>query len=261
MVLAVLAGALVLPAACTVLEDRTKCECSLTLHFERARPGELYWMMVSDVPGREARYGVLEEGESLLDLELGRGNWNLLCVQSDSPAFLTAGGFSVKEGDAFPQLYAASLALKVFGGEGSDTVRLHKEHAVTYVSLRDLYSTDLSYEIVGSICGMGVDGQPLDGPFRTVLEVSERGLASVNLPRQGDSDALRLEIYSETDSRERSARTLVRSFALDEYILASGFDWSAPDLGDLSMEVNYTRTVVTAFPDEWHKTLDFSLSL
>ena len=248
-----------LPEACTVLEDRTQCECTVTLHVERACEGEMYWMMVCQSPGREPRSGVLGDGTSDLELELGRGRWRLLCVQADAPAFLTAGGFSVKEGDSFPSLYGASLLVDATGEVAEDSVRLHKEYAAAYVSLRDLYSTDLSYEIAGDVCGMGVDGEPLDGPFRTRLEVSERGLSCVNLPRQGSSGGLRLEIYSEAD--DPSERTLLRSFALSEYILASGFDWSAPDLEDISLEVNYTRTVVTAFPDEWRKTLDFELSL
>ena len=248
-------------SGCTVLEDRSQCACSVTLHFDGLQEGELYWMMTCSDPGRQPQSGMLEEGVGMLELELVRGRWRLLCVQSDCPAFLTSEGFSVKEGDPFPALYAGSLLLDACGEEYCDSVRLHREHAVVHVSLRDLYSTDLSYERAGDVCGLGVDGKPLDGPFRTRLDVSEGGLSLVNLPRQGSSDGLRLEIFSETDSEGRSTRALVRSFALGEYIRASGFDWYAPDLDELSLEVDYTRTVVTVFPDEWHQTLEFDLSL
>ena len=51
---------------------------------------------------------------------------------------------------------------------------------------------------------------------------------------------------------------VVRTFALGSYI-AAGYDWSAPDLEDLSLQVDISLTSVTISSDLWSRTEDIEL--
>ena len=52
---------------------------------------------------------------------------------------------------------------------------------------------------------------------------------------------------------------VVRTFALGSYIAASGYDWSAPDLEDLTLHVDISVTSVTISTDLWSRTEDIEL--
>jgi hypothetical protein len=47
---------------------------------------------------------------------------------------------------------------------------------------------------------------------------------------------------------------IVRTFALGSYIAAAGYDWTAPDLEDLTLQVDISLTSVTFSTDLWSKT-------
>jgi hypothetical protein len=52
---------------------------------------------------------------------------------------------------------------------------------------------------------------------------------------------------------------IVRTFALGSYIAASGYDWSAPDLVDLTLKVDISLTSVTVSTDLWSRTEEMEI--
>ena len=54
---------------------------------------------------------------------------------------------------------------------------------------------------------------------------------------------------------------LDRIFAIGEYILDSGYDWEAPDLGDITLEIDYVDGAARINIDQWSKTLYFSIAV
>lgn len=52
---------------------------------------------------------------------------------------------------------------------------------------------------------------------------------------------------------------MLREFALGEYIIESGYDWSAPDLADIEIEVDYSKTDVVFKVEDWEKTVSFDV--
>ena len=52
---------------------------------------------------------------------------------------------------------------------------------------------------------------------------------------------------------------VVRTFALGQYIAAAGYDWSAPDLDDLTLTVDISVTSVTISTDAWTMTEEIEL--
>ena len=49
---------------------------------------------------------------------------------------------------------------------------------------------------------------------------------------------------------------MLRTFPLGDYIVQGGYDWAAPDLPDLPMEIDYARTQVTFRLECWEKTVE-----
>jgi hypothetical protein len=52
---------------------------------------------------------------------------------------------------------------------------------------------------------------------------------------------------------------IVRTFALGSYIAASGYDWAALDLEDLTLNVDISLTSVTVSTDLWSQTEEMEI--
>ena len=70
------------------------------------------------------------------------------------------------------------------------------------------------------------------------------------LPRQIDNSLL-LDIISDDDRR--------RTFAIGNYIEASGYDWESMDLKDITLDIDYARTDITFRIDAWERTVQFEV--
>lgn len=95
--------------------------------------------------------------------------------------------------------------------------------------------------VSGNICGFGPGGSPLDGDFSYITQPSTSGRCSVRIPRQKDSSLL----LSMGDGW---------TFALGEYIRQSGYDWSAPDLGDIELDIDISLTSIIFHIGTWERT-------
>ena len=47
---------------------------------------------------------------------------------------------------------------------------------------------------------------------------------------------------------------------MGEYILESGYDWNAPDLEDIDVEMDFSRSSLTVSVSKWKKTLSFEIT-
>ena len=88
----------------------------------------------------------------------------------------------------------------------------------------------------GAYGGWQPDGSPAPGTFSSRLLPGADGRAVLRLPRQGDDSLLLHIVFSDQ---------VVRTFALGSYIAASGYDWTAPDIEDLTLHVDISLTSVT----------------
>ena len=104
----------------------------------------------------------------------------------------------------------------------------------------DSYGYDL--RVKGNVNGYGKDGRPREGDFSYVPSRSEDSGYEVSLPRQSDSSLL-LEIDDGTE--------VLKTFALGEYIKSGGYDWTTPDLEDLTVHVNWAVTTVSITVSAW----------
>ena len=82
------------------------------------------------------------------------------------------------------------------------------------------------------------------------MELGDGGVCDVCVPRQSD-DSLRLELSDDTG--------VIRVLALGEYISASGYDWMAKNLEDLTVSLDYSLTGMTIVVEGWDNEYHFDV--
>lgn len=153
-------------------------------------------------------------------------------------------------------------------------MRLHKNFCRIDIQVRDVDGEEFPFKlrVRGNVNGYGLDGKPARGAFICGAERSETesagsgtesdgddsGTASestgygyaVTVPRQTD-DSLTLEIVTDDG--------VAKSFAIGNYIAASGYDWTSADLKDICLEIDYARTVISFTIDKWTHSEQFEV--
>ena len=104
-------------------------------------------------------------------------------------------------------------------------------------------------QIRGGIDGLDRDGQPVEGAFSCRLDAG----FSARLPRQEPERELWLDITLPDQ--------VVRTFPLGTYMLESGYDWTAPDLDDLPLEIRLSVTELLIRSNLWEKVIPVQMDI
>ena len=231
--------------SCSIKEDREVCPCYLTV----VRPdsgagaqGKLYWYLAAGDYGLE---GMLEGEEQACDIEVPRTVLRLIAVTGISGGLSEKSGFRIGEKESYPPVYYYKTDLDTRRNSLRDTIRLHKNYC--NISIGGDISDNLTYMLAGSSCGFDWDGNILEGHFSS--QFSLQGTAfCCRVPRQADS-SLRLDIFRSEE--------LLRSFPIGDIIAESGYDWTAEDLDDIEIRLDYQATGVDFTVNGWMHTLTF----
>ena len=130
-------------------------------------------------------------------------------------------------------------------------VKLHKNFSILDFNLihkNKPYPFDM--ELRGTISGYKLEGQPNIGKFSYTTRIDSDGRAKIKIPRQIDGS---LELVIVNDN------TIMRKFAIGEYIIESGFDWEKLDLEDVEIEINYTLTKISLVLKDWEKSFSIEV--
>ena len=250
--------ALLCVSSCSVKEDRNACPCFLTLDFSKVddvlpEPGSgvLKWNVQTPDAGLVDE-GCLEasdippEGK---EVGVPRSEVRSVVWYVDGGVYSPLRGVVIPEGEQSPRIYFHRTDLDARCETLRDTVMLHKQYACVDITLYDA-SPDMEYELEGGSCGFEGDGTLREGLFRARVESDDWGECSIRVPRQKDGTLL-LNVYE--------YENLVRVFNVGEAILSAGYDWTAPDLEDISLEVDYASGTVRYLLSMWSDTLQFSI--
>ena len=104
-------------------------------------------------------------------------------------------------------------------------------------------------QIRGGIDGLDRDGQPVEGDFSCRLDTG----FTVRLPRQEPERELWLDITLPDQ--------IVRTFPLGTYMQESGYDWTAPDLADLPLEIRLSVTELLVRSPLWEKVIPVQMDI
>lgn len=251
----ILLGGILLQTACSVREDRLPCPCQLYLDFicpdiDESRYVELMitsmkgfmWEDTVNVAKVRNRYFV-PVPQTFLHVRAWFGDDG--CA-SDS-------GLIIPYGEDCPKVYMHDSDINVTGEYVKETVTLRKNHCVLTISTEGEGRLPVSPRIRGNVAGYDADGVPLDGEFLYDLEEDgfDKGYKAV-LPRQKDASLI-LEVE---DANGNS-----KIFALGQYIVASGYDWTLPDLDDVSVTLDYAMTEIRLVIGGWESVYRYDIEI
>ena len=237
---------LLLVPSCSVKENRAVCPCGLTLELAGlpVRP------VVLSVAGEGYSWTEVVHADTVLVLPVPKGEVTVSAVGGA----LAEGDGSVRfpEGEEAPPLYLFHADVSTDAEQVVLPVLLHKQFCTLELTFKGPpgYAPPFEAVVEGFYGGWAPDGSPAPGPFSRRLLPGSDGRAVLRLPRQGDDSLLMRIVFSDQ---------VVRTFALGSYIAAAGYDWTAPDLEDLTLTVDISLTSVTISSDLWTRTEDIEL--
>lgn len=241
--------------SCSVKEDRDVCPCRLVLDMNavdtsRVRCAELVVRASGgfvlrdtlDIEGLVGEYMVeVPRGDVGVGLYFGADG----CVDE-------RGRLEIGYGDECPQVYMHSSLFKAEGELVVEEVGMRKNHCIMTIQVETEKDFPFKLEAKGSVDGYELGGMPSVGDFMYAMYVDENGECRLTLPRQTDS-SLTLEVADGTQ--------VLKCFALGEYVQASGYDWRADELKDITVTLDYSLTSVKIAVAGWRKEYVFDVVL
>lgn len=262
---------------CSVKEDRDLCPCTLVLEFpredaERLQDGvtvcmrgysdDVFSLCDTLLADRSASSGgpdtVSDKGS--YSYVVPKGDIDLAVAYSADglAGELNSSGrwIEIDEGRPCPSIWTCCEMVSARADRVTVPVRLHKNFCRIDIQVRDVDGEEFPFKlrVRGNVNGYGLDGKPARGAFLCDAERSETESAgygyAVTVPRQTD-DSLTLEIVT--------GDGVAKSFAIGNYIAASGYDWTSADLKDICLEIDYARTVISFTIDKWTHSEQFEV--
>lgn len=232
--------------SCSLIkEDRTACPCALTVD-------------VRDLPAWPVRFSL--SGDNFYqEWEVARDTSFMVRVPKGSVK-LTAvagvplpgnGAVSIPFGYECPPLYAHAVQVPTPNDAARVQVQLHKHFCNLSLTVDGPpgWGEPFWTQVRGSVEGLTPEGTPEEGAFQCRLDSG----GSIRLPRQLPEDELWLDLTTPDGT--------VRSFALGNYMLEAGYDWTAPDLADLPLELNLSLTSITFRTEKWMRIIPLEIEI
>ena len=104
-------------------------------------------------------------------------------------------------------------------------------------------------EVRGRVDGIDLDGAPSSGDFACRLDAG----GTVRLPRQAPEEELWLDVAMPD--------RVVRSFTLGSQMLRAGYDWTAEDLADLDLGLDFSVTALTLHWGDFSSVIPFQVDI
>lgn len=253
--LLVLLGVVLHLVSCSVKEDRDGCPCVLELDFEGqyaedagfadlqvASAAGIVWKDTVDMVRNRTGYSV-PVPRTRLHVRAWAG----------AEGYVSDEGLMIPQGQDCPRVYMYDSDIIAEGETYEETVLLRKNHCVMTVVTEGEGKIAASLLIKGNVAGYDAAGRPLNGDFECPLE--DNGLYegyAVILPRQTDAS---LMLIVDDGSGNHKA------FALGQYIVSSGYDWTAPDLEDVTVTLDYALTEIRMEINGWEGVYRYDMEI
>ncbi len=237
----------ILQMSCSIKEDRSVCPCRLNLDF-----GSIDTSIVCEIELNLATADGYLFTEKIEKSEFDNKTFFVpkaclsVMVLADSEDFYQPGvGLVIPLGEECPPLYSYSKLISTRAEIVEKSVVMRKNFCNVFIEFIDREHFEYDLTMRGNVIGYALDGKHLSGLFEVSIVSPISNSYSVRIPRQEDSSLLM--IIGE-DGAE------YKSFALGEYIVASGYDWTAPDLSDIVVQIDYSRTELNVSVLPWEKS-------
>lgn len=224
-------------AGCSVKSDRTDCPCELNL---RITGGEEGFANVSlwDVGPRTRMDEKVRCGGAAVQLKVPRGDFFISTWNGRHACTETSSCIMIPEGCEMDPVFASSGSIDSRCERLSSEVVIHKQFAYLNIVVTGAGESSYSLLVRGNVCGMRIpDMMPVPGLFSVTL-----------YPLLGDS--FRVCIPRQTDgSLELVLQEAV--FPIGRIIEEAGYNWSAEDLDDIDISIDYITMGVSVGIAPW----------
>lgn len=236
-----------------IKEDRSICPCHLYVDLTEVDSSAIssVKMAVSDVASCFLVSEVVKEdyaSECVLKVPRRRLWFNV--YSGDDGLGTQDSGLLIPYGRDCPPVYMYSSLIDADCEKVVKKVKMSKNHCKMTVCLENEKGFEYSMSVKGNVCGYSADGLPLAGEFNYRLKSEEDGGFSVIVPRQQDSS-----LVLDVEDGDR----VLKSFALGEYVNASGYDWKSENLRDIVVTIDYALTKVRVQVKGWDYVYDFDV--
>lgn len=241
----IMALTIALSCACTVLENRSACPCQLVLNLDDPANYNCDSLLVRVSAQGYEWSKIVGSDQYAIPVAVAvpvRGGVFVSVVDNRMSRYCNFDGFSIPLGEQCPPAYMFGTYCDTTEDEAEVDVRIHKNYCGVTVCFSSPAIMEYDLMIRGDVAGYSREGVPIAGEFGFVPYFEEGLNSFFRLPRQNDA-SLRLEI---TTPRGNDT-----ALALGSYIVQSGYDWSAEDLDDIVVYVDFVETVFTISINDW----------
>ena len=228
--------------SCSVKEDRDGCPCWMTVEMPgQVGHGSAVILRLHgnyDEGAMDYAYKVSESIKAdvgILEYEVPRGSIGVSVVNSAR--------LVVPVGEQMDSLYGFFKPYHTRCESVKCDVELHKEFCtVSFTLVDEHYESPYDIEVRGNVSGVSPwDLVPVSGAFK-YAPVAEEGVYRLRVPRQVDA-SLEMVMLSNQE--------IVSRLPLGEYIIRSGYDWTATDLSDVSVALDLEKQQVMVTVSGW----------
>ncbi len=241
-------------AGCSVKENRDSCPCRLVLDFSEVDTSVVEFAdLVMTADGGFVFTDELDSDDfrSGKTVDVPRGEVNV-GVWSGTEDMLEDGGLVIPEGQDCPPVYFHTSIVEAYAETSYEKVHMRKNYCRMTINLNYMDVEPWKITVFGKVNGYLMDGTPSEGDFIYGLSSEENGSNVVLLPRQMD-DSLAMDIDDGSGGPKR--------FALGGYIAESGYDWTTPDLEDITIDIDVAFTGITLVIQGWDKVYKFDIAI
>ena len=221
--------AYIIASSCSIVkENRDACPCNLEVEISGVKETPATLLVKSL---RDSSYVQLlsVSRDTTLTLFVPRGGVSLSawCGSTDSESII------IPHGSEAPPLYLYHGKVEAAGELAYADVKLRKQFCTVFLEIEGPpgWGPPIGTAVRGSACGMSLNGGILQGDFSCSLTDSLR------LPRQHPDSQLLLDIVM--------ADNVIRTFSLGALLQKSGYDWTAPDLEDITVHLDLSVSAIT----------------
>lgn len=246
-------GCVLLVLSCSIKEERDVCPCRLMLDMVDVDTSVVrYAELVVTTSGRTLKRDTLEVNDIVngYNVDVPRGEVGIGVYFEAGGCVDDEGHLGIEYGDECPQVYMHSSLIKAEGEMVTEHVLIKKNHCIMTIQVETEKDFPFRLEAKGHIDGYGLGGIPSVGEFLYAMYTDDSGKCQISLPRQTDA-SLVLEVHDDSG--------VLKSFALGEYVAASGYDWTEENLRDITVSLDYSLTRVQISVAGWREEFVFDV--
>ena len=239
-------------AGCSVKEDREECPCRLMLDLSAVDTSLVNVLNIQAVSAQGVVFSDTLKSEKFSELyvrDVPHVDMRVVVWGSEG----REDRLIIPYGNDCPMLYMHAFDADTGGEKYFRKVELRKNHCLLTVAFEGREDVPYSLTFRGNVNGYDAYGFPSEGVFSCVAYPDGEGSSMVVVPRQTDSSLL-LDV-------EDFGSSVLKTFAIGEYMERSGYDWTKEDLEDAEVVLDYCVTGFKIVFKGWDKEYIYDIIL